>query len=121
MAAGKYLPTNFSISSDGEAFFLSDASGSIVHQTDTLVVPNDISRGLYPDGNGKWMFFASPTPGAANTTKAFESSETPQVIIYPEGGVMKSKVTIELSTSGNTPGLQCSYREIVEIHGPDNC
>ncbi|MBO4602648.1 MAG: CotH kinase family protein [Salinivirgaceae bacterium] len=100
---GKYLHTNFNISSEGEAFFLSNASGKIVHQTDTLVVPNDISRGLYPDGNGKWVFFAEPTPGAANTTKVYESAETPQVIISPEGGVMKSKVTIELSTSGNTP------------------
>ena len=111
ISAGKFYHTNFNISSDGEAVFLSDASGKIVHQTDTLAVPNDASRGLYPDGNGKWMFFATPTPGAANTTKAFESAESPRVTISPEGGVMKSKVTIELSTSGNTPiyyTLDCS-------------
>ncbi|MBR6083302.1 MAG: CotH kinase family protein [Salinivirgaceae bacterium] len=103
VANGKFLHTNFNISSEGEAFYLSDASGKIVHQTDTLVVPNDVSRGLSPDGNGKWVFFAEPTPGAANTTKAFESAETPQVTISPEGGVKTSKVTITLSTSGNSP------------------
>lgn len=111
VADGKFLHTNFNISSEGEAFYLSDASGKIVHQADTLVVPNDISRGLSPDGNGKWVFFAQPTPGAANTTKAFATAETPQVTISPEGGVKTSKVTITLSTSGNSPiyyTLDCS-------------
>lgn len=111
VADGKFLHTNFNISSEGEAFYLSDASGKIVHQADTLVVPNDVSRGLSPDGNGKWVFFAQPTPGAANTTKAFATAETPQVTISPEGGVKTSKVTITLSTSGNSPiyyTLDCS-------------
>lgn len=102
VANGKFLHTNFNISSDGEAFFLSDASGKIIHQTDTLAVPNDVSRGLSPDGNGHWVFFAEPTPGASNTTKAFESAATPQVRISPEGGVKTSAVTITLETDGNS-------------------
>ncbi len=111
IAAGKFLHTNFNISSDGEAFFLSDASGKIIHQTDSIAVPNDVSRGLSPDGNGSWVFFAEPTPGAANTTKAFATAQTPQVRISPEGGVKTSAVTITLETDGNSPiyyTLDCS-------------
>ncbi len=103
IAAGKFLHTNFNISSDGEAFFLSDASGKIIHQTDSIAVPNDVSRGLSPDGNGSWVFFAEPTPGAANTTKTFATAQTPQVRISPEGGVKTSAVTITLETDGNLP------------------
>ncbi|MBR4621361.1 MAG: CotH kinase family protein [Salinivirgaceae bacterium] len=103
VAAGKFLHTNFNISSDGEAFFLSDASGKIIHQTDSIAVPNDVSRGLSPDGNGSWVFFAEPTPGAANTTKTFATAQTPQVRISPEGGVKTSAVTITLETDGSSP------------------
>ncbi|MBR5644357.1 MAG: lamin tail domain-containing protein, partial [Salinivirgaceae bacterium] len=103
VADGKFLHTNFNISSDGEAFYLSDAAGNIVHQTDTLAVPNDASRGLSPDGDGSWVFFAEPTPGAANTTKAFATAETPQVRISPEGGVKTAAVTITLEADGNSP------------------
>lgn len=103
VANDKFLHTNFNISSDGEAFFLSDASGKIIHQTDSVAVPNDVSRGLSPDGNGNWVFFSNPTPGAANTTKAFSSAATPQVKISPEGGVKTSAVTITLETDDNSP------------------
>lgn len=111
VANGKYLHTNFNVSSDGEALYLVNASGSIVHQTDTLPVPCNASRGLSPDGNGKWVFFAEPTPGEANTTKSFATAETPQVTISPEGGVKTSQVTITLSTTGSAPiyyTLDCS-------------
>ena len=119
----KFLHTNFNISSDGEAFFLVNASGKIVHQTDTLAVPNDASRGLSPDGNGSWVFFAEPTPGAANTTKAFATAESPQVRISPEGGVKTSAVTITLEADGNTPiyyTLDCTVpdKNSLQYSGP---
>ena len=75
VADGKFLHTNFNLSSDGEAFFLSDESMRIVHQTDATAVPNDVSRGL--NSNGKWVFYAEPTPGAENNTKAFSNSKFP--------------------------------------------
>lgn len=104
IAAGKkYLHTNFNISSDGEAIFLSNAVGTIMHQTDSVAVPCNASRGLNPDGGSSWAFFAEPTPGAANTTKAYATSATTSVKFSPEGGLQKSALTVTLSTDGNTP------------------
>lgn len=103
VADGKYLHTNFNISSDGEAIFLANAAGAIVHQTDSVAVPCNASRGLSPDGTGNWAFFAEPTPGKANTTQSFATSATASVKFSPEGGLQTSAVTITLTTDGNTP------------------
>ncbi len=104
IAAGKkYLHTNFNISSDGEVVFLANAAGVIAHQTDSVPVPCNASRGLSPDGTGNWVFFAEPTPGKANTTKAFATSATTSVKFSPEGGFQSSALTVTLSTEGNTP------------------
>ena len=103
VAAGKYLHTNFNISSDGEAIFLANAADSIVHQTDTLPVPCNSSRGLSLDSTKTWVYFAIPTPGAANITKAYASSTATSVKFSPEGGLQTSAVTVTLSTEGNTP------------------
>ncbi|MBR6083301.1 MAG: CotH kinase family protein [Salinivirgaceae bacterium] len=104
IAAGKkYLHTNFNISSDGEAVYLANAAGTIAHQTDSVPVPCNASRGLNPDGTGNWAFFAEPTPGKANTTKAFATSATTSVKFSPEGGFQSSALTVTLSTEGNTP------------------
>ncbi|MBO4602649.1 MAG: CotH kinase family protein [Salinivirgaceae bacterium] len=103
VAAGKYLHTNFNISSDGESIFLANAAGAIVYQTDSVAVPCNASRGLSPDGGNNWAFFAEPTPGKANTTKAYASSATTSVKFSPEGGFQTSALTVTLSTDGNTP------------------
>ena len=103
VADGKYLHTNFNISSDGEAIFLVNAAGAIVHQTDSVAVPCNASRGLSPDGGSNWAFFAEPTPGKANSTKAYATSATTSVKFSPEGGLQTSAVTVTLTTDGNTP------------------
>lgn len=103
VAEGKYLHTNFNISSDGEVIFLANADGSIVHQADSAVVPCNASRGLSPDGSDKWMFFAEPTPGKANTTKAFATAVTAGVKFSPEGGFQSAAITVTLTADGNTP------------------
>ena len=101
--AGKPLHTNFNISTDGETVYLSDSKGNIIHKTDSISVPNNASRGLYPDGSSNWVYFASPTPESANTTKTFSTTKTSTVEIEPKGGVFKSPVTVTLKASGNTP------------------
>ncbi|MBO7496714.1 MAG: CotH kinase family protein [Salinivirgaceae bacterium] len=101
--AGKPLHTNFNISTDGETVYLSDANGNIIHKTDSISVPNNASRGLFPDGSSNWVFFASPTPDSANTTKTYATTKTSTVEIEPCGGVFTTPVTVTLKTSGNTP------------------
>jgi hypothetical protein len=123
VADGKYLHTNFNISSDGEPIFLVDAAGKIAHQTDSSSVPCNASRGLSPDGGSNWVFFAEPTPGKANTTKAYASSTTTSVKFSPEGGVKTSALTVTLTTDGNTPiyyTLDCTEptKESTKYTGP---
>lgn len=103
VADSSYLHTNFNISSDGEAIFLVNAADSIVHQTDTLSIPCNSSRGLSLDSTKSWVFFAVPTPGAANTTKGYATSATTTVKFSPEGGFQSSALTVTLCTDGNTP------------------
>lgn len=98
-----YFHTNFSISADGEPIFLTDASGNIVHQTDSTVVPNDVSRGLSPDGNGNWVFFAEPTPGSANTTKTYATARTNEITFSVAGGLQSAKQTLTLTSVAGTP------------------
>lgn len=99
----KYFHTNFSISTEGEPIFLTNASGKIVHQTDSTVVPNDVSRGLSPDGSGKWVFFAEPTPNAANTTKTYASARTNEVSFSLPGGLQTERQDLTLTSAAGTP------------------
>ncbi len=101
--AGKPLHTNFNMSSDGETIYLSDANGNLIHKTDSISMPCNASRGLFPDGSDKWFFFAEPTPDSANTTKTYATSKTSTVDIEPRGGVFTSAVTVTLKSGGNTP------------------
>ena len=103
VVAGSPLHTNFSLSADGEAIYLSDADGNIVHKTDSVAVPNNVSRGLSPDGSGNWFFFAEPTPNSVNTTKTYATSKTSIVTIEPVGGVCNSSVTVTMKSDGNAP------------------
>ncbi len=69
--------SGFQLSSGGEDIGLIYISG-----TDTVVVDSltfgsqtaDVSYGRYPDGSDNWQFFVSPTPGAANSAGAVNTS-----------------------------------------------
>ena len=100
---GKYLHTNFSLSSDGEVIYLSNSSGRIVHQTDRTAVPHNVSRGLAADGSGEWRFFVEPTPDAANSTRAYSSAETAMVRFDPEGGLCDSTVMVSMVSNIDAP------------------
>lgn len=99
----KNFHTNFNISADGEPIFLTDASGNIVYQTDSTVVPNNISRGLSPDGTGKWMFYAEPTPGSTNATKKYTSARTNEINFSVSGGLQNNNQTLTMTSAVGTP------------------
>jgi len=99
----KFLHTNFNISADGEAVFLTNPSGKIVHQTDSTPVPNDVSCGLTPDGSGEWKFFADPTPGRTNNTKSFASARTNEITFSIPGGLQTSAQTLTMRSKAGTP------------------
>jgi len=65
------LHSNFSISAAGEEVILTDPSGNRISELLPMAIPTDVSAGRVPDGLGEWFFFDHPTPGAANTTQAY--------------------------------------------------
>ena len=93
------LHANFKISSSGEDILLTDLSGDIVDQLDSLVIPTDISFGRKPDGGDDWFFFADPTPSESNNNSTgFESScEAPQFLSSP--GFYNGSIQVEVESN----------------------
>ena len=83
------IHTNFAISSQGEVITLLKPDGAYASRVDVpQAASKDISYGIVLDGAdaGKFMWFASPTPGAANAGSHAESIDglqfdTPQLYI----------------------------------------
>ena len=62
------LHTNFSIDREGEEVLLTDPNGVRVDELPPTPIPRDVSYGRKPDAAAEWVYFAEPTPGAANTS-----------------------------------------------------
>ncbi|MCC5838599.1 MAG: CotH kinase family protein [Opitutales bacterium] len=71
-APGTPLHTNFSIAAEGEPLLLSRPDGTLADSVPATTVPRDVSLGRSPDGSGSWRFFLSPSPGAPNTSPAYD-------------------------------------------------
>ena len=97
---GRSLHANFSISADGEALYLFDSNGLLIHNTDSVAVPNNVSRGL--DASGKWAFYAVPTPASPNTTQGYYATSGNKVFIEPMGGIFNSPVTVTMNSESNS-------------------
>ncbi len=106
------IHTNFRLSAQGEALYLTDTSGRSVDSVRFGAVRSDVSLGRQPDGTGEWFFFDTPTPGAANTTEAYHDIATPPIFSHL-GGRYGAPLAITLtgpageeiyiSTDGSTP------------------
>ena len=64
---GVNLHGNFSIQAEGERLFLARPDGVRIDEWQSVAIPRDFSYGRQPDGGANFFFFASPTPGTANT------------------------------------------------------
>ena len=65
---GVHLHANFSIRAEGEPLFLTQPDGVRADQWTGGNLPRDYSFGRQSDGGTSFVFFATPTPGAKNTT-----------------------------------------------------
>jgi hypothetical protein len=83
--AGQPLHTNFKISADGETITLTHPGGSTVNEAPATTLQGDVSTGRQPDGTGDWLFFYTPTPGAANTGTALPELLAPPVFSHNSG------------------------------------
>lgn len=66
--ASNELHTNFSISSKGEAIYLSNASGVLVDSLSPTKILPDRSFGRRTDADSNWYSFLASTPGASNSS-----------------------------------------------------
>jgi hypothetical protein len=62
------LHANFSIRAEGERLLLTRPDGVRIDDWPAVAIPRDYSYGRQPNGSTSFVFFATPTPGAANTT-----------------------------------------------------
>jgi hypothetical protein len=62
------LHANFNIRAEGERLFLTRPDGVRIDDWPAVGIPRDYSYGRQPNGSSNFVFFATPTPGAANTT-----------------------------------------------------
>lgn len=79
------LHTNFNISAGGERLLLTRPDGSRADELAAIAVPRDASHGRQPDGSGAWVFFAQPTPAAANTSTAYGPPVAPPIFSAARG------------------------------------
>ncbi len=118
------IHTNFRLSAQGEALYLTDGTGQLVDSVRFGVVSPDVSIGRQPDGTGGWFFFDSPTPGEANSTQAFQDvAEAPT--FSHSGGRYATPLSVSLSapaggdiyltTDGSEPDA-ASFRYVGPLH-----
>jgi hypothetical protein len=132
--SGAQLHSDFSISASGETVFLTAPDSSLVDRLDLPAIPRDISLGRLPDAGSDWVFFQTPTPGAANGgshyldvlaapsfshTAGFYSSPFTLTITSPD-----TAITIRYTLDGSEPGPQSpvfsSHLEIRSRAGDPN-
>jgi len=65
---GVNLHANFGIRSEGERLFLTRPDGVRIDDWPGIAIPRDYSYGRQPNGSTNLVFFAAPTPAAANIT-----------------------------------------------------
>ncbi len=112
---GSPLHTNFSISAAGEDVLLTYPGGNLAHQIGAVAIPTDISYGLKPGEPSDWYFFSEPTPGAANTTHAFNGVIPALSFSHPGGFYTES---FDLAITTTTDGV--SIRYTLDGSLPDN-
>jgi hypothetical protein len=100
--------TNFSLDKDGEKVFLTRPDGTLADWLPSVEIPRDLSWGRQPDGSTNFFFFATPTPGANNSTPgATDFLKMPKFSVVP--GFYTTNVTLELINTNLLPGAVIRY------------
>ena len=89
------LHTNFKISNGQESVYLSNIEGTIIDTIGVVFIPNNLSYGRYPDGNGSLHYFDQPTPGESNLEQGY-IDKVDDPLLNLDGGFYNNPVTIQL-------------------------
>ncbi|MBE0638143.1 MAG: CotH kinase family protein [Bacteroidales bacterium] len=93
---GSPLHTNFSISAEGEALFLTNPYGSLVSESPPVLLHYDFSYGHQPDGSEAWYYFTESTPGVSNSTQGYNEIIEPPSFSHA-GGFYTEEFSLKLS------------------------
>jgi hypothetical protein len=110
-----YFHLNFKINANGDTLMLTNPDGIMIDSLYTGEIPADISLGLQPDGITSRWFFSEPTPGKANTSKAFPVLSFTDPVFSDSGGFYAAPIDLTISgaesgdsiwytTDGSEPG-----------------
>jgi hypothetical protein len=98
-ASQSYFHTNFKLSNEGEALYLSSPAGVVVSDIAAVPLDGDISYGLQPDGSSDFVYFASSTPGKTNNDASGTTNQRADSVIFSvDGGNYPSGTTLVLSS-----------------------
>jgi hypothetical protein len=94
------LHTNFKIAKEGESLYLFNNQNILVDSVAIPPLPTNISYGRYEDGQGKWFYFPTPTPGTINLNPIGEIRNDSIYFSTPPGFYQQPfSLTIATSTS----------------------
>lgn len=116
--SGTYLHTNFNISADGEPIIVTNAAGDTLDLVQEVEIPRDISYGRVADGSGNFTFFQQPTPGAANSSDAYNEELLPPEFSHKSGFYTEN---FTLTLSSTDPAVQIYYTLDGSVPDPGNC
>lgn len=126
------MHASFAISSAGESILLSDPQGNLLDQFPPRALVTDTSMGRQPEGTGPLLFFAQPTPGAANTASGTPIDLSPAPSFSVPGGLFSNNVTLTMSTAvaggtirytldGSEPNTNSAiYSNAITLTNPSN-
>lgn len=102
-----YNHTNFSLSTDGETIYLSDAAGVILDQKNYGYLETYFSLGRKPDGADTWCITNETTPANSNNASACVDGQEPEPVFDLSPGFYSGSQTITISTT--SPTAQIHY------------
>ncbi len=88
---GKELHTNFSIKASGEPVLISNLGG-VIHRMSPISLETNTSCGLETDGEGPFVIFYSPTPGASNNDAPILAN----ISFNKPGGIYQKPFTLSI-------------------------
>jgi hypothetical protein len=113
---GMPLHTNFRLSSDGEQVLITRPDSVLVSEVASVPYQHNVSYGRQPDGVGSWLYFYTPTPGAANNTVGLAGLIPIPVMSHASGfytdsftlqlSVPSDNATIVYTLDGSEPDIQ---------------
>jgi hypothetical protein len=85
LSRGRYLHSNFSISSSGEEIVLTHPLDGLVDSIPPHELPTNISLGRWPNGTNDFFYYSGGTPGMPNPEERYHQFLQPPVFSHKAG------------------------------------